>query len=963
MAYEGSLVVVPRGGTGIGSYTTGDLLYASNSSTLSKLAIGSSSQVLHGGTTPSWSSVSLTSDVSGTLPSSNGGTGVNNGSSTLTLGGSLTTSGAFPVTFNFTASTNVTFPTSGTLATTSGVVSDIIGTANQVLANGTSGSSQTGSVTLTLPQSISTTSNVQFGSIGINTAPTVSFDNAGLSSARNSYFHGSVLGSLGLAYGIDISLAITGTVTSGSILRIFPNLQTNITTFKGIEIANGSSSGTVTNAYHAFVEAPTYGTTNAAIYAANFTTYTTLTPPTNGIAIQGNSIFKGTAIASGLNTSAPLTAYAGTNTGSDGISLQLATTSGAPISLQFFNHSTATAGNQGYCLQSLAAGGANKPLYLSPNGGGVSIGQVSAPGNGNLSVQNSVYIGLSSGLNTLDVYGQVAIGQGYAASFSAPTNGLIVQGFFGIGTPIAPHEITLDGTNPIISVQTGSVEKGQIQATASAFNIISQGTNALILNNVGAGSIQFLTNNIERMRINSSGQVGVGNLPASYAIFTAYGATTNAHVVRVSGSLAADDTAEQVGMFLDPIFASTNNNISGYGIFSTPLFNPVSTNTIPFAIAVYGKVQGTIGSGTVNFAASGYFDTPTLGTVKTALYATNALFNTIVMPTGTSSNPCTITSYVANTRNVNIALTGNSIDGSSDSTNGIAIMLVHNASGNRHIGFGDTANMASGSASPSNIIRMIPINMSIDGIATDGATILPITFGNASAVTTILGSGLTFGTSGSTRMTINSSGNVLIGTTTDLTNVRMRVVGGGISISPSQVYGLRDDGAGAPYDGGYWIGYLNAGLASYINVNNDASTKRYVSFTSSSDNTITGTLTEMMRVYPLSGVTIGSGSGPTYKLDVFNGHIGIMTAGNTLRVKQGTNACCGTGAVMVAGAVTVNTTAVATGDLVITTRTASAGTLGLGEPTVTIVNGTSFTLTSSSALDTSTYSWIIFKAA
>jgi hypothetical protein len=48
-----------------------------------------------------------------------GGTGVNNGSNTITLGGSLTTSGAFASTFTMTAATSVTFPTSGTLATTS----------------------------------------------------------------------------------------------------------------------------------------------------------------------------------------------------------------------------------------------------------------------------------------------------------------------------------------------------------------------------------------------------------------------------------------------------------------------------------------------------------------------------------------------------------------------------------------------------------------------------------------------------------------------------------------------------------------------------------------------------------------------------------------------------------------------------------------------------------------------------
>lgn len=49
-------------------------------------------------------------------------------------------------------------------------VSSITGTANQVLANGTSGSPQTGDITLTLPQDINIMSNVQFGSIDVDSA-------------------------------------------------------------------------------------------------------------------------------------------------------------------------------------------------------------------------------------------------------------------------------------------------------------------------------------------------------------------------------------------------------------------------------------------------------------------------------------------------------------------------------------------------------------------------------------------------------------------------------------------------------------------------------------------------------------------------------------------------------------------------------------------------------------------------
>lgn len=64
--------------------------------------------------------------LSGILTSANGGTGVNNGSFTATLGGNLSTAaaftqaGAFATTLTSTGVTNVTLPTTGTLATLAG---------------------------------------------------------------------------------------------------------------------------------------------------------------------------------------------------------------------------------------------------------------------------------------------------------------------------------------------------------------------------------------------------------------------------------------------------------------------------------------------------------------------------------------------------------------------------------------------------------------------------------------------------------------------------------------------------------------------------------------------------------------------------------------------------------------------------------------------------------------------------
>jgi hypothetical protein len=107
------------GGTGIASYATGDLLYASSPTVLSKLAAGTNGYVL-----------TTVSGVPTWAPGGGGGGGV----------------------------------------------TSLTGTANQILVGGTTGTPQTGALTLTLPQNIATTSLPQFRQLTINTTSTGTTD-------------------------------------------------------------------------------------------------------------------------------------------------------------------------------------------------------------------------------------------------------------------------------------------------------------------------------------------------------------------------------------------------------------------------------------------------------------------------------------------------------------------------------------------------------------------------------------------------------------------------------------------------------------------------------------------------------------------------------------------------------------------------------------------------------------------
>ena len=77
--WSATAIAADKGGTGQTSYTTGDLLYASSSTTLAKLAgVATGNALISGGTgtAPSWGKVGLDTHISGTLGVANGGTGV-----------------------------------------------------------------------------------------------------------------------------------------------------------------------------------------------------------------------------------------------------------------------------------------------------------------------------------------------------------------------------------------------------------------------------------------------------------------------------------------------------------------------------------------------------------------------------------------------------------------------------------------------------------------------------------------------------------------------------------------------------------------------------------------------------------------------------------------------------------------------------------------------------------------------
>lgn len=69
------IIAPTSGGTGFGAYTVGDMLYADTASSLARLNVAASGNVLVSGAIPAWGKIGLTTHVSGILAEANGGTG------------------------------------------------------------------------------------------------------------------------------------------------------------------------------------------------------------------------------------------------------------------------------------------------------------------------------------------------------------------------------------------------------------------------------------------------------------------------------------------------------------------------------------------------------------------------------------------------------------------------------------------------------------------------------------------------------------------------------------------------------------------------------------------------------------------------------------------------------------------------------------------------------------------------
>ncbi|MBL4647939.1 MAG: hypothetical protein JKY13_03145, partial [Gammaproteobacteria bacterium] len=173
----------------------------------------------------------------------------------------------------------------------------------------------------------------------------------------------------------------------------------------------------------------------------------------------------------------------------------------------------------------------------------------------NIVVDQRVGIATATPQNALDVAGSATIGRTYAGTEGAPNDGLLVEGTVAIGTdtPTAKLHVNKSGTGDALRIDdqansiTSFIVKNNAKvgiATANPVIALAIGDDDTGLNSPASDELAIVTNNVERVRVDSSGHVGIGTATPKNTLDVAGG-------LAVGSSLAGVTSAPSNGLLVE----------------------------------------------------------------------------------------------------------------------------------------------------------------------------------------------------------------------------------------------------------------------------------------------------------------------------------------------------------------------------------------------------------------------------
>ncbi len=207
-----------------------------------------------------------------------------------------------------------------------------------------------------------------------------------------------------------------------------------------------------------------------------------------------------------------------------------------------------------------------------------------------LLVSGSVGIGTDNPSNKLTVIGAASIGS-TTYNATAPTNGLIVQGNVGVGTSTTPLKLNVSGSiymaggHESAITWASDISSQYLKYTSSLDGMVLSSWNNTV----------FLTQQLERMRISSTGNVSIGTTVTS-------------------ARLTVASTSQTTKAIIQSVSAATG--LGGYLAFN-PGGDPTYSKV---ALGIYDSYYGSFNRGNLAFMLNSAADVTEVGFADTKMY-------------------------------------------------------------------------------------------------------------------------------------------------------------------------------------------------------------------------------------------------------------------------------------------------------------------------------------------------------
>lgn len=471
----GTLVAV-NGGTGQSSYAVGDLLYASTTTALSKLPdVATGNALISGGVgvAPSWNKIGLTTHVSGTLPTANGGTNLTaftSGGAVYATSTSVLTTGTLPIGSGGTNTTATATANGVTYGTGTAYAFTAAGTTGQVLIATTSSAPSWGQVSLTT--GVTGTLPIANGGTGQTTA----------SAAFNALSPVTSTGDLIIGNGTNSATRL-GIGANGYVLTSNGTTASWSASTGGVTSFSGGSTGLTPNT--ATTGAISLAGTLAVGYGGTGVTVSSgassVVLRDSNSNITGNALFAGTtstAAAGGTTTLSASSTPVNVVTGSGGQTFTLPNATTLPIGAIFSFNNNQTSGtivvkNNGATTIATFQSGAYGTIVLLDNStsSGSWEPHFQAPANVSWSTNTLDYAGSITSATWNGV--AVAVNRGGTGSSTLTANNVLLGNGTSALQVVAPgtngNVLTSNGTTWVSSTPAAS---GPTKAQAIAYAMV-----------------------------------------------------------------------------------------------------------------------------------------------------------------------------------------------------------------------------------------------------------------------------------------------------------------------------------------------------------------------------------------------------------------------------------------------------------------------------------------------------------